>query len=236
MDNQCEAKPIEYQFQILTLILGEHESHKCVHIARDNGICGGILTLGRGTVHSGILNLLGIKSQKREIVSFLLEKDKAKELLDRFTEELQLHKHGHGIAYLTSVLVAGNETDRGQIFSNKGQYMEEEGMYSKLTVIVERGMAEDVMDAARKAGVGGGTIMHGRGVGAEYTMKLFGMEIEPEKELVMILMPNSLVNKVMDVIYDELHIGEPGKGIMFVESVAEVRGLFEQEKSEKENQ
>lgn len=73
--------------------------------------------------------------------------------------------------------------------------------------------------------------MHGRGVGAEYTMKLFGMEIEPEKELVMILMPNTLVKKVMDAIYDELHIGEPGKGIMFVEPVAEVRGLFEQEQN-----
>lgn len=231
MDNQNDAKPNEYQFQILTLILGEQECHKCVHIAREIGICGGILTLGRGTVHSGVLNLLGIKSQKREILSFLLDKDKARELLDRFSEELQLHKHGHGIAYLTSVLVASNEAGRGQIFSNKGQYMEEECMYSKLTVIVERGMAEDVMGAARKAGVGGGTIMHGRGVGAEYTMKLFGMEIEPEKELVMILMPNTLVKKVMDAIYDELHIGEPGKGIMFVEPVAEVRGLFEQEQN-----
>ncbi|HOQ08059.1 MAG TPA: P-II family nitrogen regulator [Clostridiales bacterium] len=233
MDNQ-EAKPIGHQFQILTLILSEHQCHKCIHIARENSICGGILTIGRGTVHSGILNLLGIKSQRRELVSFLLEKDKAKYLLDCFTEELQLYKHGHGIAYLTSVLMANNETEKGQIYSNIGQNSEEEGMYRKLTVIVDRGMAEDVMDVAFKAGVGGGTIMHGRGVGAEHTTKLFGMEIEPEKELVIILLPGSIIHKVMDALHQELGIGEPGKGIMFVEPIAEVRGLFEPEQNDDE--
>lgn len=64
MDNQNETKPTGQRLQILTLILSEHQCHKCVHIARENGICGGILTIGRGTVNSGILNLLGIKSQK----------------------------------------------------------------------------------------------------------------------------------------------------------------------------
>lgn len=227
MDNQNETKPTGQRLQILTLILSEHQCHKCVHIARENGICGGILTIGRGTVNSGILNLLGIKSQKREIVSFLLEKEKAKESLDRFTEELQLHKHGNGIAFLTSVLVANQAACKEQVISNTEQDLEEEGMYRKLTVIVDRGMAEDVMDIARKAGVGGGTIMHGRGVGAEHTTKLFGIEIEPEKELVLILTPESLVNKVMDALSQELQIEEPGKGLMFVEPVVEVRGLFE---------
>jgi hypothetical protein len=33
--------------------------------------------------------------------------------------------------------------------------MEDESMFKKLTVIVDRGMAEDVMDIARKAGVSG---------------------------------------------------------------------------------
>lgn len=121
------------------------------------------------------------KKPEREIVSFLLEKEKAKESLDRFTEELQLHKHGNGIAFLTSVLVANQAACKEQVVSNTEQDLEEEGMYRKLTVIVDRGMAEDVMDIARKAGVGGGTIMHGRGVGAEHTTKLFGIEIEPER-------------------------------------------------------
>jgi nitrogen regulatory protein PII len=234
MDNQNETKPIGHQFQILTLILSEHQCNKCVHLAREKGICGGLVTIGRGTVNSSVLNLLGIKSQKREIVSFLLEQDKARELLDCLTEQLQLHKHGHGIAYLTSVLVVKQGACREQVANDTKQGVEEEGMYKKLTVIVDRGMAEDVMDIARKAGVGGGTIMHGRGVGAEHTTKLFGIEIEPEKELVLILTQSSLIDKVMDALSQELRIEEPGKGLMFVEPVVEVRGLFEPDQNDRD--
>lgn len=78
--------------------------------------------------------------------------------------------------------------------------------------------------------------MHGRGVGAEHTMKLFGIEIEPEKELVIILLPSSIIHKVTDALYRELEIGEPGKGIMFVEPIVEVRGLFEPEQKDEEKQ
>ena len=234
MDNQNETKPIGHQFQILTLILSEHQCNKCVPLAREKGICGGLVTIGRGTVNSSVLNLLGIKSQKREIVSFLLEQDKARELLDCLTEQLQLHKHGHGIAYLTSVLVVKQGACREQVANDTKQGVEEEGMYKKLTVIVDRGMAEDVMDIARKAGVGGGTIMHGRGVGAEHTTKLFGIEIEPEKELVLILTQSSLIDKVMDALSQELRIEEPGKGLMFVEPVVEVRGLFEPDQNDRD--
>jgi len=227
MEMQMETQDIEHQ--ILTLILSDTQCHKCIHIAREKGICGGIITLGRGTVKSSALHLLGIKSQKREIISFLLEKEKAKEMLDYFTTELQLHKPGHGIAFTTSVVMTICRPGKTQEIGNTEQAMKEEGMrmYKKLTVVVDRGMGEDVMEIARKAGVRGGTIMHGRAAGAEYTQKIFGMEIEPEKELVLILIPDELVDKVADTLYQELHLEEPGKGILFVEPVVDVRGLFE---------
>ena len=107
-------------------------------------------------------------------------------------------------------------------------------MFRKLTVIVDRGMGQDVMDIARKVGVRGGTIMHGRGTGAEYTEKLFGVEIEPEKELVLILIPEDLVSQVVNALYEELQLDEAGKGILFVEPVVEVRGLFEPSHQDKD--
>jgi nitrogen regulatory protein PII len=105
--------------------------------------------------------------------------------------------------------------------------MEGESMFKKLTVVVNRGMAEDVMDIARKSGVNGGTIIHGRGTGSEFTTKFFGMDIEPEKELVMILMPSDLIGKVVNDLFQELQLGIPGNGILFVEPIEEVRGLFD---------
>jgi nitrogen regulatory protein PII len=107
-------------------------------------------------------------------------------------------------------------------------------MFKKLTVVVNRGMAEDVMDIARKSGVKGGTILNGRGTGSEVTAKLFGMEIEPEKELVMILLKSDLLDKVVNDLYQELQLGIPGNGILFVEPILDVRGLFDTHRNNKD--
>ena len=53
------------------------------------------------------------------------------------------------------------------------------------------------------------------------------MEIEPEKELVIILTPKDLVDKVVSALTEELDLNEPGKGILFIEPVVDIRGLIE---------
>lgn len=216
---------IEYRYLIITLILSEHQCHKFGRIAKEKDIRGGVVVLGKGTVNSATLNLLGIKSQKKEIVSILVNKEKATEFMDYFSKELQLNEPGHGIAYTTPAIIADQIINNKQGTWNTVQSMEVDNMYIKLTVIVNRGMADSVMDIARKSGVKGGTTMHGRGTGSEFTEKLFGIEIVPEKELVIILMPSELVNKVVNDLYRELELDVPGNGILFVEPVVEVRGL-----------
>lgn len=102
----------------------------------------------------------------------------------------------------------------------------EEGMqYKKLTIIVNLGMAEEIMAIARHAGAKGGTILHGRGTGAQVSEKLFGIEIEPEKELLLILAPEDVANTVILALEEALSLDRPGTGILYVESVSEVRGL-----------
>lgn len=234
MDKQMNDQTAHNAFLIMTLILSEQQCHKFVQIAKEKDIRGGIVVLGKGTVKNATLNLLGIKNQKKEIINILLEKEKGKEMLDYFTNELQLDQPGHGIAYTTSVITAGQIISNKQGTWNDMQGMEGDSMFKKLTVVVNRGVAGDVMDIARKSGVTGGTIMHGRGTGSEYTAKLLGMEIEPEKELVMILMPSGLVDKVVNDLYQELQLDLPGNGILFVEPVAEVRGLVDSHRSNKD--
>lgn len=234
MDKQRKELTIEHPFLIMTLILSEHQCQKFVRIAKEKDIRGGIVLLGKGTVKSTILNLLGIKSQKKEVINILLEKEKAKEMLDFFTEKFQLYEPGHGIVYTTPVIIAGQIINNKQGTWNTVQGMEGESMFKKLTIIVNRGMGKDVMDIARKSGVKGGTIMHGRGTGSEFTVKLLGMEIEPEKELVMILMPSDLIDKVVDDLFQELQLDIPGNGILFVEPIMEVRGLFDSHRNNKD--
>lgn len=229
MDKQISEMTHKNPFLNLTLILNEHQCDKLLHVFSDRKVSSKVLfvMLGKGTVKSTVLNIFGIKSQKKEMITILIEKEKANETLDIITEELHLDKPGHGIAYMTNTKTAQQILFKEEVLK-ASQEMEGNIMYKKLTVIVNRGNAEDVMDIARKSGVKGGTILHGRGSGSDKSVKLFGIEIEPEKELIMIITPNDIIDKVVSNLHEGLKLDVRGNGIMFVEDLVDVRGLFDE--------
>lgn len=98
-------------------------------------------------------------------------------------------------------------------------------MYSVIFVVVDRGKGENVIDAAKAAGARGGTIIHGRGSGIHESSTVFSIPIEPEKEIVMILCGNELVDPIVDSVREHLKIDEPGNGIIFVQDVSRTYGL-----------
>lgn len=83
-----------------------------------------------------------------------------------------------------------------------------------------------MIEAAQKAGSKGGTIINARGSGIHETQKLFNMDIEPEKEVVLILSESKTTDSIVNSIRECLKIEEPGKGILFVLNVAETHGLY----------
>ena len=83
-----------------------------------------------------------------------------------------------------------------------------------INVIVNRGFADDVMDAARKAGAGGGTVINARGTAREDDERFFGMHIVPEKEMLIIVVEHSNKEKVMSAIQNLECLSEPGSGIV----------------------
>ena len=102
-------------------------------------------------------------------------------------------------------------------------------MFQMINTIVEKGDAERVIDAAVAAGSPGGTILNARGSGIHETSRLFGLEVEPEKEMVIVVAPREDVQGIVAAIYDALELGEPGNGIIFIQDVARVRGLYQPE-------
>lgn len=99
-------------------------------------------------------------------------------------------------------------------------------MYNSIFVIVYKGNAELVIEAANKAGSKGGTIINARGAGTHETAKVFAMDIEPEKEIVLILSEVESTQKIVDAINAELKIEEPGNGIVIVQNVSKTYGIY----------
>jgi len=64
-----------------------------------------------------------------------------------------------------------------------------------IVTIIKKGYAEQVIEASRKAGAEGATIMFGRGTGIHEQKKLLGIPIEPEKEIIFTVVPAEISEK-----------------------------------------
>ena len=93
--------------------------------------------------------------------------------------------------------------------------------------IVNAGFSENVMDAAKAAGARGGTVLHARGTGAKEAETFFGITVQEEKEMVMILVPAEIKADVLHTLYHAVGLNTPGQGIAFSLPVDEVVGIGE---------
>ena len=94
------------------------------------------------------------------------------------------------------------------------------------------GFSEVVMDAAKEAGARGGTVTNARGTASQVAEKRFGVYVTPEKEMILIVVPTKIRDKVLSAIYNAVSQGKPGNCIAFslpVENSVGVRFLDENE-------
>lgn len=96
---------------------------------------------------------------------------------------------------------------------------------SLIVTIVRKGWGSTVLNASVKAGARGGTVLTGRGAGIHENKKIFGMSIEPEKEIVLTLVFTDQIDLILPKIVEAAELNEVGKGIAFVLPVDRIVGV-----------
>ncbi|MBP3422296.1 MAG: P-II family nitrogen regulator [Clostridia bacterium] len=91
--------------------------------------------------------------------------------------------------------------------------------------IVNSGYSEAVMNAAKKFGATGGTVINARGTAGKEAETFFHITVQPEKEIVMILVPKEIKDDVLHALYNEVGLETAGQGIAFSAPVDSVVGL-----------
>ena len=100
-----------------------------------------------------------------------------------------------------------------------------EYQHEVIMCIVNAGYSDAVMDAAREFGARGGTVIHARGTANIEAEKLFNIAIQPEKEIVMILVESAIRDDILHALYQKVGLKSEGKGIAFCLPVESVVGL-----------
>lgn len=96
--------------------------------------------------------------------------------------------------------------------------------YDLIVAIIARGFADYVVSAARDGGATGATILYGRGT-ADADKHVMGISLQPEREVILILVKKSERKVVMQEIADKTSLLEEGRGLCFSLPVNEVYGL-----------
>lgn len=97
--------------------------------------------------------------------------------------------------------------------------------YEMILAIVNAGFSETVMEAAKEVGARGGTVIHARGTANKEAEQFFHITIQPDKEIVMILVAEEIKDDVLHAIYKSAGLKTEGQGIAFSLAVDEVVGI-----------
>lgn len=220
-----ELTPEQTEFELICVIVNFDLGSKIIKVAKQQGVTGGTIFLGTGTIKNRILEFLDLYEIRKEIVIMIADKTVAYNALEDLNQRFNFEKPNHGIAFSIPVKnTFGLTRFKGNDFNESRGV--ENTMYNVIFTIVDRGKAESVIEAANQAGSRGGTIIHARGSGIHETAKLFAMDIEPEKEVVMILSEQNLTEAITTSIKEKMEIDKPGNGIIFIQDVNKTYGLY----------
>jgi nitrogen regulatory protein PII len=85
-----------------------------------------------------------------------------------------------------------------------------------ITCIVQRGMADDIISAARKAGAQGATVHYAKGMGIRERLGILGVAVEVEKEVVNIVVSAEQADRIFEKIYLAGKLDTPGMGLVYI--------------------
>lgn len=188
---------------------------------------------GHGTASREVLDMLGLDSGDKNLLLSFLPRAFADDMLLRLRRSLRLGTAGSGIACtipltggsnrMIQMLETVNEERRAA--QTRRMPVMEVNAYQMVLAVVNQGYSEDVMAAARPAGAGGGTVLHSRRVGNEETMTFWGISVQPEKEIVMILCRQEEKLNIMKAIAEKCGMKSEAQGIVISVPVETVVGL-----------
>ena len=97
--------------------------------------------------------------------------------------------------------------------------------FKLIVAMVKTTETDKMVDAAQSAGSTMGTIIPARGTGKQEAKTFFGLHLEAQTDVVLFLLEHSLVEPVLNAIYEKGRFDKPGTGIAFVIDVERAMGM-----------
>jgi hypothetical protein len=212
------------------------------------------ISKGWGTASSEILDLLGIGASDKAVIVCLEQEVLVPVLLKEVRKKLGSRSRGAGIAFtvpLSGINTPLLRVFKESIHQNEKIAIEMEGEASMaakkqspenpkipadpartdkiqndlILAIINQGYSDEFMTVAREAGATGGTVINARGLAHEGPVKFFGVSVQDEKEIVIMLTSREKKIPIMQAVSKACGITSNAAGIIFSLPVDSVLGL-----------
>lgn len=212
---------------VVTIVNNTHRE-EYIEICKNLDLHMTLTTLGSGTATSEHLSLYGLSPTRKAIISTVAGADTTKKLFKAAKQKLFIDIPGNGIIMAIPVKSVGGGKTLAYLTDSKdvgGAAPEFKFEHELIIVILNEGYSDNVMDAARSAGAGGGTVLHAKGTGASRGEKFFGVSLASEKDLIYIVAKSDKKADIMKAIHKNAGTGTEAGAICFSLPISAAVGL-----------
>lgn len=219
-------------FRILMVVTSPKLADKASDLFRKGAVPIQYRLNAEGTASSEILDMLGLGSVDKRVLISMMPKRFADIMLDKLHYELQMDVANSGIAFTIPLVGANNmmlQMMSQDTNKNSAEREEKSAMAEAKNVliatIINRGFSEDVMDAAKKAGASGGTVLHSRQLVNDEVNTFWGINVQDEREIVLIISDAENKVNIMQAINEKCGVSSSAKGIVMALPIDSVIGI-----------
>ena len=210
------------------IAITDHERGEAMNtLYRAAGLRGILSMPGRGTATSEHLAIYGLDATEKYVISGVGNGDEAEGLIKSAKRKLFIDIPGNGVMLTVPLKsVAGGKTlvyltDEQKLGGAPRMDFEHE----LIIVILNEGYSDFVMDAARAAGAGGGTVLHAKGTGGTRGEKFFSVSLADEKDMIYVIAHKDEKAAIMRSINEQAGPGSRAGAICFSLPISSVAGL-----------
>lgn len=200
--------------------------------AKKAGANGATVMYGEGIGRNENPTFMGLPAtHEKDIIFIAIDGALEKPIAEAVSRCARLGHPGQGLGFtvhLNKLIGLSHLSDRHHFTKpQKGERSMNpaKDQFQLIVTIVKSGDAEKVVAAAAEGGAEGGTIMTGRGTGVNEQTKFLNFTIDPEKDIVFTLVPESFAAGIVTRIEAAIDLYSPGEGIAFLIDVEEVFGV-----------
>ena len=216
------------------IAITDHERGEAMNtLYRAAGLRGILSMPGRGTATSEHLAIYGLDATEKYVISGVGNGDEAEGLIKSAKRKLFIDIPGNGVMLTVPLKsVAGGKTLAYLTDEQKtGGAPRMDFEHELIIVILNEGYSDFVMDAARAAGAGGGTVLHAKGTGGTRGEKFFSVSLADEKDMIYIIAHRDEKTAIMRSINEQAGPGSKAGAICFSLPISSVAGLRAREEN-----